>query len=119
MSIMLQEDQDHFNDPVQFGPKQLVSSTKLVRNLSSCLDMAQKAPIFIEREQEVQAVLISVDDYRNLLREEEKVEDLYLCLTSIRRKIEQLVNNQEKFTTNEMLQELGLPIDILPEGGKR
>jgi len=49
------------DDPVIFGPTQLVSSTKLVRNLSSYLDLAQKNPVFVARDQEVEIVIISLE----------------------------------------------------------
>lgn len=91
MSYMLQE----IDDPIIFGPKQLVSSTRLVRNLSSYLDMAQKSPVFVEREQEVEAVLISIEDYRNLLRVEEKVKKLYHHMFMIRRFVGQLQSKGE------------------------
>lgn len=105
MSYVLQGD---IEDPIMFGPKQLVSSSKLVRNLSSYLDMAQKSPIFVEREQEIEAVLISIEDYRNLLREEEKVEKLYQYVLSIRRFVEQLQSKDKIISTAEVLHKLGL-----------
>jgi PHD/YefM family antitoxin component YafN of YafNO toxin-antitoxin module len=114
---MLRE--DNFDDLIQFGPKQLVSSTKLVRNLSSYINMVQKAPVFVERDQEVQAVLISVDDYRNLLKEEEKGEELYHFVLSLRRKYEHLESEQNDLTTSEMLKALNLTEDTLTEGGRR
>lgn len=117
MNTMLLE--DNFEDLIQFGPKQLVSSTKLVRNLSSYINMVQKAPVFVERDQEVQAVLISVDDYRNLLREEEKGEELYHFVLSLRRKYEHFESGQKSLTTPEVLKALNLSEDTLQEGGKR
>jgi PHD/YefM family antitoxin component YafN of YafNO toxin-antitoxin module len=58
------------NDPVKFSPSQLISSTQLARGVSQQLDKATKAPLFIQRDQEVQWVLISLDEYRRMLRKE-------------------------------------------------
>ncbi|HHY28801.1 MAG TPA: type II toxin-antitoxin system Phd/YefM family antitoxin [Desulfitobacterium dehalogenans] len=99
---------DDFNDFVMFGPKQLVSSTKLVRNLANYLDKAQKAPIFIERDQEVEAVLISIDDYRGLLAKEEEYENMYLSSLSLRRDLKQKLNKESLLTTEVLLKSLGL-----------
>lgn len=55
-------------DPVLLSPDQLVSSTKLVRNLSGYLDTAQKKPIFIQRQDQIEAVILSINEYRNLLQ---------------------------------------------------
>ena len=60
------------NDPVKFSPYQLVTSTYLARNLSQQLDSARKDPIFIQREQEIQWVLLNIDEYRRLLIKEMK-----------------------------------------------
>lgn len=95
-------------DPVLFGPQQLVSSTKLVRNMSSYLNMAQKKPVFVEREQEVEAVLISIDSYRDLLREEQKVKDLYLTVKAFRRLIEHLQSGDSGVSLDEMMAEFEL-----------
>lgn len=59
---------DEFDDPVLFSPTQLVSTSKLVRNLSKYLDQAQKRPIFVSRDQKIEAVLMHIDEYRDLLR---------------------------------------------------
>jgi len=59
-------------DPVKFSPYQLVTSSYLVRNLSQQLDSARKNPIFIQREQEVQFVILNIDEYRRLLSREMK-----------------------------------------------
>lgn len=103
------------DDPVMFGPKQLVSSTKLVRNLSSYLDMAQKSPVFVEREQEVEAVLISIDDYRQLLREEERVEELYHAVVALRRLVEHQKLGQQALSTDEVMKKLGISKEALAE----
>ena len=96
------------DDPVLFGPTQLVSSTKLVRNLSSYLDLAQKKPVFVARDQEVEVVLISIEEYRQLLREEEKVERLYHAVVALRRLVENQKSSQSLLTTDDVLSNLGL-----------
>jgi hypothetical protein len=58
------------NDPVKFSPSQLVSSTQLARGLSQQLDKAMKVPLFIQRDQEVQWVLMSLDEYRRIIDKE-------------------------------------------------
>lgn len=58
---------DNINDVVQLKPCQLVSSTKLVRSLSKYLDLAKKTPVFISRENEIEVVMLSLEDYRSLL----------------------------------------------------
>lgn len=50
----------------------LVSSTKLVRNLSYYLDRVQAEPIFICRNSEIVAVLVSLEKYRKLIGGDEK-----------------------------------------------
>lgn len=60
------------DDPVKFSPHQLVTSSYLARNLSQQLDLAKKNSIFIQRDQEVQWVLLGIDEYRILLNKEMK-----------------------------------------------
>lgn len=102
-------------DPVMFGPNQLVSSTKLVRNLSTYLNMVQKKPVFVAREQEVEAVLISLEGYRQLLREEEKVEKLYHTVLAIRRLVEHQKSGHQMRGVEAALEAVGLTEDALTE----
>lgn len=99
---------DDFVDPVVFSPSQLVSSSKLVRSLGSYLDQSKKRPIFITRDQEVEAVLINVDEYRELLEEEAKVESLYDTVFALRRLVEHINNGEELIEANDVLREFGL-----------
>lgn len=116
--VVLEALREDYEDPVMFGPKQLVSSSKLVRNLSSYLDMAQRNPIFVARDQEVEAVLISLEDYRELLREEEKVEELYHAVVALRRLVEHHQTSGQLLLTSEAIAEaIGLPGDVLTEVG--
>lgn len=89
-------------DPVLFGPQQLVSSTKLVRNMSSYLNLAQKKPIFIERDQEVEAVIVSIDTYRELLLEEKKAKEMYLSVRALKRLAEHLKSGEEALNFKEV-----------------
>jgi hypothetical protein len=54
---------------VKFSPEQLVSATQLARNLSKHLNDALSYPLFIQRDQEVQWVLLSLDEYRKIVGE--------------------------------------------------
>ncbi len=96
------------DDPVQFGPKQLVSATKLVRNLSGYLNLAKKKPIFIERDQEVEAVIINIEDYRNLLFEEQKTKDLYFTISSLRKYFESTLKGEKMIPLDEFLEMFNL-----------
>lgn len=60
------------DDPVKLSPRQLVSATKLVRNLAEFLNKSKEGPIFIMRKEEVEFVLLSIEEYRKLLIESEK-----------------------------------------------
>ena len=55
---------------VKFSPEQLVSATKLARNVSEILNTALKYPIFIQRDQEVQWVLMSLKEYKKIAEKE-------------------------------------------------
>lgn len=55
------------DDPIVISPAQWVTSTKLVRRLLHYLDQAQEKPIFISRERGIEAVLLSLEEYRRLL----------------------------------------------------
>ena len=55
------------DDKVKFSPEQLVSSTQLARNLSQQFDKASKHPLFIQRNQDVEFVLLSLKEYRRIL----------------------------------------------------
>jgi PHD/YefM family antitoxin component YafN of YafNO toxin-antitoxin module len=60
------------DDPVKISPGQLISSSKVMKSLGMYLDEVKKRPLFILRNNEVEAVLISIEDYRELLKEVEK-----------------------------------------------
>lgn len=58
-------------DKVKFSPEQLVSSTKLARNVSDTLNNSLKYPLFIQRDQKVQWVLMSLKEYTNIIEKGE------------------------------------------------
>lgn len=60
------------DDKVKFSPEQLVSSTQLVRNLSQHLDRASEYPLFVQRDQKVEWVLMSLEEYRRIIDREGK-----------------------------------------------
>jgi hypothetical protein len=62
------------DDPVKFSPSQIISSTKLVRNLAMYLDEVKKRPLFILRNNKIDTVLISIEEYRELLRIKEGIK---------------------------------------------
>jgi len=55
-------------DKVTFSPEQLVSSTQLVRKLSQYLEASLDYPLFIQRDQKVSWVLLSLEEYERLIR---------------------------------------------------
>lgn len=58
------------SDKIKFSADQLVSATHLVRNFSKHLDMALKKPLFIQRNNEVEFVLISFKRYKRIAGKE-------------------------------------------------
>lgn len=95
-------------DPVLLSPTQLVSSSKLSKNLGAYLEKIKKRPVFITREQEVEAVLINIDDYRELLLEEQRVEELYYAVLALRRLVEHFKSPKALMDTDDVLKRFGL-----------
>ncbi|WP_165613288.1 type II toxin-antitoxin system Phd/YefM family antitoxin [Desulfofundulus thermosubterraneus] len=95
-------------DPVLLSPSQLVSSSKLSKNLGAYLEKIKKRPVFITREQEVEAVLINIDDYRELLLEEQRVEELYYAVLALRRLVEHFKSPKALVDTDDVLKRFGL-----------
>lgn len=69
-------------DSLVLSPKQLVPSSKLVRNLKAYLDIikSKKRPIFITRDNEIDAVLLNINDYRSMYEETKQTEEAYTHL---------------------------------------
>lgn len=57
---------------VKFSPEQLASTTQIARNVSKYFDSALKCPLFIQRDQDVQWVLMSLKEYKKIVEGEEK-----------------------------------------------
>ena len=74
---------NNYIDPVRLSPKQLVNSAKLTRSLAFYIEQAKKRPIFITKNNEVEAVFIGLDEYRKLLAEKLEVEDLIQTANTI------------------------------------
>lgn len=112
-----------FEDPVALTPKQLVSSSKLVKNFGSYLNQTKKRPLFITRGDEIEAVLINIDDYRKLLAEEEEMLDLYNAVTGIRRLVEHISSGRIEtamISMDEVLAEYNLTredLEKVPDDG--
>jgi PHD/YefM family antitoxin component YafN of YafNO toxin-antitoxin module len=99
---------DDYVDPVVFGPRQLVSSSKLVRSLGTYLDQTKKRPVFIMRDQEVEAVLINIEEYRELLEKEAEVEELYDIVVAVRRLAEHLQSGDKFIEFDDIMKEFNL-----------
>ena len=56
------------NDKTKISLNQLVSNTQLVRSLPHCLDMTSKHPVFIQKNNEVKWVLLSLEEYERLIK---------------------------------------------------
>ncbi|MGI5912641.1 MAG: type II toxin-antitoxin system Phd/YefM family antitoxin [Syntrophomonadaceae bacterium] len=105
-----------YDDPVLFGPAQLVTSSKLSKNLGEYLNKTEKRPIFIQRDNNVEAVLLNIDEYRALLLEERKVEDLYDAVVAVRRLLESVKNHTEFLDNQEVMKSFGITEEMLVEG---
>ncbi|MGD0621171.1 MAG: type II toxin-antitoxin system Phd/YefM family antitoxin [Thermacetogeniaceae bacterium] len=96
------------DDPVLFGPQQLVSSTKFSKNVGAFLDKTRSKPVFITRDNEVAAVLIGIDDYRNLLREALNVEELGLAVKTLQRVAEHITSGDPLVDMDTVLEKFDL-----------
>jgi PHD/YefM family antitoxin component YafN of YafNO toxin-antitoxin module len=105
-----------YEDPVLFGPSQLVNSSTLGRNVGSYLDMTTKRPVFIQRGSDVEAVLINIDEYRALLIEEQKVEELYESVLALRRLLEAIEAKAPLKDIESVMQKYGITEQMLEEG---
>jgi PHD/YefM family antitoxin component YafN of YafNO toxin-antitoxin module len=96
------------DDPVLLSPGQLVSSSKLSKNLGAYLDKTRKRPIFVTRGQEVEAVLININEYRELLLEEQRVEELFHAVLAIRRLVEHTKTPKSLVDMDDVLKRFGV-----------
>ncbi|MDI6711296.1 MAG: type II toxin-antitoxin system Phd/YefM family antitoxin [Bacillota bacterium] len=96
------------DDPILFGPSQLVPSSKLSKNLGSYLERTRKRPLFVTRGGEPEAVLVGIDEYRELLREERRAEELYHLVLGIRRLVEALRDKTPLVDFDDVLARFGV-----------
>lgn len=101
------------DDPVYLTPKQLVSTSKLSRSLGTYLEAAKKRPLFVTKDSEVEAVLINIQDYRELISEELRVEELYLAVKAVRRLAEHFQSGEALLDTEDVLKEFGFSKETL------
>jgi hypothetical protein len=64
---------------------ELITSTKAARELPRLLDRLPEQRWFIQRNNELEGVLLSIKEYEHLLESEEEVEHLTLALTLLQR----------------------------------
>ncbi len=102
-----------YDDPILFGPNQLVTSSILSRNLGNYLNKAEEKPIFIQRGNNIEAVLINIDEYRALLMEERRVEELYDMVMAMRRLMESMQNGDELIDNNEVMKMFNITDEML------
>lgn len=106
-----------YDDPVLFGPTQLVTSSKLSRNLGEYLNKTEKRPVFIQRDNNIEAVLLNIDEYRALLLEEKKVEDLYDVVLAVRRMLENIKKSSGLLDNQSVMDSFGITEEMLREDG--
>ncbi|MDI3281562.1 MAG: type II toxin-antitoxin system Phd/YefM family antitoxin [Bacillota bacterium] len=90
--------------------KQMVSSTEMARRFAEYLDRTQTSleRFFITRNNEIEAVLLSVEDYERLVEFEEIVEHLVIA-----KMIEERQDEPEVIDLEALLREEGLDPDDL------
>ena len=104
MSILTTEERD----PVRLAPTDLVSSSKLTRSVATYLDAAKKRPLFITRGQEVDAVLLSLDEYRSLLAEQIWLEGMLEEVHALKRAVTFALSGAKTLSTAEVMEEFGI-----------
>ena len=91
-----------------FTTDELISSTKLVRNFGSVLDnfrKNKKSKLAILKNNEIEAVIISKDQYKNFEKLQEYIEDLEdIALVKERLKND----NWKRYTHEEMLKKFNI-----------
>lgn len=104
-----------YDDPVQFGPTQLVTSSKLSKNLGEFLNKTDQKPIFIQRGNNVEAVLLSIDEYRSLLFEEQKINEIYDEVLAMRRLLEFTKNKLSFIDNDDVMKHFAISPDMLED----
>jgi len=104
-----------YDDPVLFGPTQLVTSSRLSKNLGEYLNKTENKPIFIQKDNNVAAVLLNIEEYRSLLLEEQRVEDLYIEVLAIRRMLELIKNEADLLDNDAIMKHFNVTPDMLED----
>jgi len=87
------------------SPDELITSTKATAQLSRLLDQLPDQRWFIQRRGKIEAVLISLEEYKRLLALEEMLEHITLArLIEARER----VGPEEYLDLDDVLQELGI-----------
>lgn len=60
------------NSDIKFSPEQLASTTQLIRGFSQHLEKASIQPLFIQRNHEIEWVMLSLKEYERLIGERKK-----------------------------------------------
>lgn len=90
---------------ILLAPDELITSTKAAAQLSHLLDSLPDRRWFIQRRGKIEAVLISLDEYRRLLELEELVDHMMLGRLIEER---ERVSEEAYHDLDEVLQELGI-----------
>jgi PHD/YefM family antitoxin component YafN of YafNO toxin-antitoxin module len=104
MVMMMREEED----PIRLAPTDLVPSSKFAKSVGTYLDRAKKRPLFITRGQDVDAVLIGLDEYRALLREQQRFEDISDLLLALERLGTSMLTKEKNLTTEEVMAAVGI-----------
>jgi PHD/YefM family antitoxin component YafN of YafNO toxin-antitoxin module len=67
------------------APNELITSTTAARELPRLLDRLSEQRWFIQRNNQLEGVLLSIEEYEHLIESEEEVEHLTLALTLLER----------------------------------
>ena len=90
---------------VLLSPNELINSTKAMTQFSRLLDKLPDQRWFIQRRGKIEAVLISLEEYKRLLALEEMLEHIGLArLIEARER----VGPEEYLDLDDMLQESGI-----------
>ncbi len=90
---------------ILLSPNELITSTKATAEFSRLLDKLPEQRWFIQRRGKIEAVLISLEEYKRLLALEEMIEHITLArLIETRER----VRPEEYLDLDNVLQELGI-----------
>jgi hypothetical protein len=105
-------------DPVRLSPSDVISSGKFQRSVATYLEAAQKRALFISRGQEIDTVVLSLDEYRILVGEQHRLEEMLEALVALKRTLSFAMDAEKRtFSTEEVMAELGISqeeVDAVP-----